>query len=285
MIIKEISIENYLCYYGVKKFNLSKGLNIFLGENGEGKTKFFEALEWLFSDNAENLELLVSKKALDEKLTNESFRVRVEIIVEHYDEIKTLSKEFSVNKISDTEYSVGKAILKGIEESRNGERNFVDGKSLLEHLFPSEIRRYSMFKGEEELNIFDNEDALINLINLFSDAKHYEKYELRGEYLKNEGERAVDRESKNKSKNQAQYKRLEEDIKYYSRKKNDQLTFLEETCNSLEKTKKNIQNTRRYINNAEALETVNIRIDKIEKEISRVESLISENYTTSLFGY
>jgi len=283
MILKEVTIENYLCYYGSKKFNLAKGLNVFLGENGEGKTKFFEALEWLFSNDNDNLELLVSKKALDEKVANESFRVRVEIVVEHYDEIKILSKEFSVNKINDSEYEVGKAILKGIEESNNGERSPVDGKNLLEYLFPSEIRRYSMFKGEEELNIFDNEDALINLINLFSDAKHYKKYEERGEYLKNEAEKAVNRESKNNTKNQQEYSRLEEEIKRYTRKKQDQLTFLEETNNSIEKTKKNIQDAGKYINNAEALETINSRIDKIERDISKTEGLISENYTTALF--
>ena len=35
MIIKKISIENYLCYCGIKEFKLSDGLNIILGENGE----------------------------------------------------------------------------------------------------------------------------------------------------------------------------------------------------------------------------------------------------------
>lgn len=283
MILREVTIENYLCYYGLKKFNLANGLNIFLGENGEGKTKFFEALEWLFSDNNYTLELLVSKKTLDEKVADESFRVRVEIVVEHYGETKILSKEFSVTKVSDTEYRVGKAILKGIEESKNGERSPIDGKELLEHLFPSEIRRYSMFKGEKELNIFDNDEALGNLIKLFSNAKHYDKYETRGEYLKNEAEKAVNRESKNNSKNQAQYKRLEEDIKYYTKQKNDQLTFLEETRNSLEKTEKNIQDVGEYINNAEALNTINARIKKIENEISNKESSIYENYTTALF--
>lgn len=283
MILKEITIENYLCYYGSKKFNLANGLNVFIGENGEGKTKFFEALEWLFNNDNDNLELLVSKKVLEEKGANESFRVRVEIVVEHYDEIKILSKEFSVKKINDSDFEVGKVILKGIEESNNGERSYVDGKNLLEHLFPSEIRRYSMFKGEEELNIFDNEDALINLINLFSNAKHYQKYEERGEYLKNEAEKAVNRESKNNSKNKQEYRRLEEEINHYSRKKQDQLTFLEETNNSIEKTKKNIQDAGKYINNAEALETINSRIEKIERDISKTESLISENYTTALF--
>ncbi|MCA0151715.1 AAA family ATPase [Winogradskyella vincentii] len=283
MTIKEVTIENYLCYYGIKKFNLADGLNILLGENGEGKTKFFEALEWLFSNNNDNLELLVSKKALDEKVADESFRVRVEIIVEHFGETKILSKEFSVTKTNDNEYDVGKVALKGIEESNNGERSPVDGKSLLEQLFPSEIRRYSMFKGEEELNIFDNDEALGNLIKLFSDARYYDKYEDRGEFLLSEAEKAVNRESKNNTKNQKEYKRLEENINYFKRKKNDQITFLNETTDNIEKTKKNIQEVEKFINNAEALETINKRIRKIEDQISKTESLISENYTTSLF--
>lgn len=41
MIIEKVTIENYLCYYGVKEFDLSPGLNVILGENGEGKTKLF----------------------------------------------------------------------------------------------------------------------------------------------------------------------------------------------------------------------------------------------------
>ena len=45
MIIRKIQIENYLCYYDNNNFELSKGLNIILGENGEGKTKFFEGFK------------------------------------------------------------------------------------------------------------------------------------------------------------------------------------------------------------------------------------------------
>lgn len=285
MIIKEVIIENYLCYYGIKKFKLSNGLNIILGENGEGKTKFFEAIEWLFSNNNGNLEQLVSKKALSDKVSDETFRVRVEIITEQYEETKILSKEFSVTKMNGNEYSPGNVLLKGIVEARNGERSQVDGKELLEHLFPSQIRRYSMFKGEEELNIFENEDALINLINLFSDAKHYEKYESLGEYLKIEAEKAVDKESKANSKNQVEYRRLENNINDLIRKKNDLSTFYSETNDSLEKTKRNIQEAEKYINNAEALETINKRIKKIEEEIFRTEGLISENFTTPLFDH
>ena len=37
MIIRKIQIDNYLCYYDTNTFELSEGLNIILGENGEGK--------------------------------------------------------------------------------------------------------------------------------------------------------------------------------------------------------------------------------------------------------
>ncbi|WP_374175280.1 AAA family ATPase [Flavobacterium tructae] len=283
MIIKEILIENYLCYYGIKKFSLSNGLNIILGENGEGKTKFFEALEWLFNDDNDNLDKLVSKKALAEKDNDDSFRVRVEITIEQYEQTKILSKQFTVKKNEDNKCSVGNSVFSGIEEFSNGERNTVDGKELLEQIFPSQIRRYSMFKGEEELNIFDNEDALIKLINLFSEAKHYDKYELRGESLRTAAEKAVEIASKNNIKNQSEYNKIETDITYWQKQKSEKLIFFEEASSNIEKTTKNIQEVEKYINNAEALDTINTRISKIETEISKTEALISENYTTSLF--
>lgn len=283
MIIKKVIIENFLCYYGVKRFELENGLNIFLGENGEGKTKFFEALQWLFGANSEDLSLLVSKKAISEKVEGENIRVRVEIVVDHYDEVKILTKEFTVQLLNDGELSYSKPSMKGIVELKNGERNFVDGKSLLDILFPSEIRRYSMFKGEEELNIFNNEDALINLINLFSDAKHFQKYESTGAFLKLEAQKAVNKESRRNNKNAEEYKKIEESIKYFERLKATDSEIVEELERSIEKTEKNIEQTEKYINNAEALEILNDRIKKIEKEISQAQGLISENYTTSLF--
>jgi len=50
MIIKEIRIKNFRSYYGDQnRFELSKGLTLILGDNGDGKTTFFDALQWLFN--------------------------------------------------------------------------------------------------------------------------------------------------------------------------------------------------------------------------------------------
>jgi DNA sulfur modification protein DndD len=96
----KISIENYLCYSGVKEFELSDGLNIILGENGEGKTKFFEAVDWLFNGSNSNLGSLVSAKTLNETEIGEDFRVKVSITVEQYEEKKIISKSFTSKKDS-----------------------------------------------------------------------------------------------------------------------------------------------------------------------------------------
>lgn len=48
MIIKDIKIKNFRSYYGYNTLTLSKGLTLVIGDNGDGKTTLFEALEWLF---------------------------------------------------------------------------------------------------------------------------------------------------------------------------------------------------------------------------------------------
>ena len=81
MIIKKIEIENYLCYYNINTFQFEDGLNIILGENNEGKTKFFEAVEWLFDGKTDDVVNLISAKKLNEISSGDSFRVCVSMIV------------------------------------------------------------------------------------------------------------------------------------------------------------------------------------------------------------
>lgn len=51
MIILSISLENFLCYYGTEnKFEFTEGLNLVLGPNGYGKSKLYNAFQWVFKD-------------------------------------------------------------------------------------------------------------------------------------------------------------------------------------------------------------------------------------------
>ena len=68
MIIKKLVIQNFRSYYGQKVFEFGKGLNLILGANGDGKTTFYEALEWLFRTDGTNKmnSEFISKKRIEE---------------------------------------------------------------------------------------------------------------------------------------------------------------------------------------------------------------------------
>lgn len=283
MIIRKIQIENYLCYYDIKTFELSEGLNIILGENGEGKTKFFEAIDWLFSGENRELDVLVSAKKLNVTEVGESFRVRVSIVVEQYGEKSIITKSFLAKKEKPNLCSTSSFMVEGIEENNTGERTQVDGQALLDRIFPFQIRKYSMFKGEAELNIFKSESALTNLINLFSEAKYYDKYSEKGAFLREKAEKAVEDSSKLDKKNEILYKRLESEISHLEREKTKYLVHLNSTEEEIRKIEGNLQLAESHVSNADALETLNKRIKDIQDKISLSNSRIDENYTTALF--
>lgn len=283
MIIRKIQIDNYLCYYDTNTFELSEGLNIILGENGEGKTKFFESIDWLFNGENRQLDTLVSAKKLNETEIGDSFRVRVSLTAEQYGEKSIITKSFLVKKENINECSTSSYMVEGISENNSGERIQVDGQVLLDRIFPFQIRKYSMFKGEAELNIFESENALENLINLFSEAKHYDKYSEKGAFLRSKAENAVEDSSKSDKKNEVLYKRLETDILQLEHKKHTFKIHLNSTEDEIKKIEENLQDAERHVNNADALETINTRIRNKENQISNLFAKIDENYTTSLF--
>ena len=284
MIIKKIDIKNFMCYYGIDNtFEFEDGLNIILGENGEGKTKFFEAILWLLEGD-KNFKSKISAKAIKENELGDTFEVGVKMQVVQYSEFKTVERSFDVTSQKDkNDLSISNSRIIGIVENNTGEREMVDGEKLLDMIFPVEIRKYSLFKGESELNIFDNRDALSNLVNSFSSGKHYEKYVDIGSYLKKKAEAAVDRETKNNTKRQREMKSLKEEIQTIDRelkKIDDQITIKE---NQKIKTDQKIKEAEKYVDNADSLIKINSRISNIQQQITQEERRIKENFTTYLF--
>lgn len=283
MIIKKIQIENYLCYYGINTFQFEDGLNIILGENNEGKTKFFEAVEWLFGSNVVDAVNLISAKKLNEISSGDSFRVSVSIIVEQYEIVSKISRSFTVNKKDTNEIDTSSVLFEGEEtDNTTGERIPKNAQNLLDKIFPYQIRKYSMFKGETELNIFDNDEALANLINLFSDARHYDKYTEKGAFLREKAERAVEQSTRQNRQNQRAYDLLESEISSLHRERERLKVHLNSTEEEKNKLEKNIKEAEKYANNAKELETINERIENIEKKISLADRIIDFNFTTSL---
>lgn len=176
MIIKQITLENFRSFYGENVIQLKNGLNLFIGDNGDGKTTLFEALEWLFntSENQKKDRTLLSAKRLKELSENETDFLRVSIVFDH-DEEKIVEKSFSFTKLNDDQIQIGNLQFKGWYNELS-ERIPVHGGPLLDRVFEASIRRYTMFKGEQNLNVFNNSNALKHLIETFSNIKQFDPY-------------------------------------------------------------------------------------------------------------
>lgn len=175
MILKSINIKNFRSYYGDNTFEFSQGLTLIIGDNGDGKTTFFEAMEWLFDTATENKNAThISEKRKSEMEVGEVDVVMVSLVFDH-DGIIEIEKSFSFEKQAENSARTFDYKFIGYE-NRGSERLFRNGKQLLEACFDTAIRKYCLFKGESQLDVFDNNTALKTLVDTFSNIRQFEDY-------------------------------------------------------------------------------------------------------------
>lgn len=207
MIIKEIRINNFRSYYGSNYLSLSHGLTLIIGDNGDGKTTLFEALEWLFDTTGENRkESHISEKRKSELGIGEVDEVSVGITFEHDGE-KEIVKSFSFEKTAEDNVRTKDYKFKGYFID-GAERNFIPGDRLLNMCFEPVIREYCMFKGEDKLNVFDNDAALKTLVDTFSGIKQFDELVEMTSGFEQKSMAAANRELQNDKKVSKQAKEL-----------------------------------------------------------------------------
>jgi DNA sulfur modification protein DndD len=286
MRIKQIILTNYQSYYGKNIFDFVEGVNIIHGANGHGKTKFFEAIEWIFNDFDNNLEGLISQKAVHNDIKEGlEIPVSVRMTVSQGNETKTIEKSFIASKINES-ISISKPSLIGIREEETGERYQVDfPKQLRSEIFDERIRRYSMFKGETDLKVFENKDALSTLIEMFSDATYLKNYVPKAEYFVGRAENAVTAAARKNVREEKQYAILSEEIINLKKEISDKEKEKNQHEINVEKINSSILKYENIIDNAEAYQTLSERIRIKEEEITKLQVRVREceNYTQDLF--
>lgn len=284
MVIDSITLENYQVYYGRKTFEFKEGLNIVLGDNGEGKTAFIEAFEWLFSDHSYDLSLIVSAKKIAELEDGGSFQVSVSMVTKpepEYDTIYFFERSFLVEKKS-LEIIIGKSHLSAtLENTITGERQNISGQENLELIFPTSVRKYSIFKGEEALNIFDQKDTLKELIDQFSTAKSYAKYQEYAQYFGEQAQKELEKEISRNSKNQKAAELIFANIKDYQVRINLLMPQIEKKLETQSQILRDIKRIESLTQNKDELESLNKEIEKL-KEQKRTIS-IKDDFSNYLF--
>ena len=211
MIIRRIEIENFRSYYGNENiFEFGDGLTLILGDNGDGKSTFFEALQWLL--DISNTDEVQKSHALDNfsemKMSKleigESANLRVKMDFEH-DGRKSVEKMFVITKKGEDHFDVSDIKFKGKEDTEDG-RLSPDGRRLIARCFDAEMQHFSMFKGESRLDVLDGPEALKMLVDKYSDIKYFDELVNLTSAFESSADKAFRKESKNdeKTKGQAQ---------------------------------------------------------------------------------
>lgn len=278
MIIKEIRIKNFRSYYGDNnKFEFSDGLTLILGDNGDGKTTFFEALQWLFNTTLEkgNLDHMSEMQKSKMEIGDQE-EVSVSMLFEHDGE-KSVEKSFLVERVTEDFFRVGSLVYRGYE-TYGSERIQVSGKDLINRCYDAFIQRYSMFKGESELNVFDNATAIKDLVDKFSDIRKFDdlvEFTLSFEekantaYLK---EMKSDKKVAGEAKSlELQLKRIGDDIQAKKQEIKDKKTSLEVFSKRLGELEANQETSERYKDIQSRLKNKEEKSRKLKAQISLID--------------
>lgn len=277
MIIKDIVIKNFRSYYGENKFTFSDGLTLVIGDNGDGKTTFFEALQWLFETMVERNTIDNASEMRKSKLEiGESDEVYVSMTFDHDGE-KRIEKSYTFTRTSDTSFSTSKIDFRGYQTSMSG-RELVDGKLLMNRCFDSFIQRFSMFKGESTLNVFQDRTALKELVDKFSDVRKFDDLvSLSAEFEEKSNaaflkECRSDKKISNEAKSlELQLQRLSADIFNKKNDIKDKRTSVSVFSTKLDELAQNKEITEKYNDVNERIKNLNERILKLKANISNVD--------------
>lgn len=282
MIIQRIEIKNFRSYYGENCFEFKNGLTLIIGDNGDGKTTFFEALQWLFNTTIDTPSIENFSEMRKSQLeVGETDTISVSMTFEH-DGVKRIEKKFSIARTGNDRFSVDRIQFTGYEDRDSG-RVQVDGKILVQRCFDAFIQKFSMFKGESDLNVFNDATALQQLVAKYSDLKTFDKYVEYATEFERKSNSAYIKESKSDEKISREAERLDyqltqvrRDIRVKSKDINDLQTaasFFSGKIDDLEKTKETSEKYRE----------VKERLDAKNQEAARIKGQIAaQNFNVNL---
>lgn len=281
MIIKKIVITNFRSYYGENTFELSKGLTLIIGGNGDGKTTFFEALEWLLNTSLEIKELSnVSEMRKSELSIGEVDTMSVSMLFEHNGE-KEVTKSLTFEKMSDGNCKVTNYSFRGYETD-GAERMLRTGKSLIDSCFDSYIRRYCLFKGESQLNVFNEPTALKTLVDKFSDIRKFEDFVEVASDLEQKSETAYTKECKSDTKvakRVGELQRRKEELEGKISELRRDIKKQEEVASTYQLK---LDDLEKHQATSEGYQEIKDRLKTKNEKLSRLKSLILVNYNAGL---
>jgi DNA sulfur modification protein DndD len=229
MIIKKISIENFMCYAGPNELEFTEGINVIIGDNGYGKSKLYDAFYWVMYDqvfvpekkvfqNTKSVKSeIISDKAKDQ---TKDGRVTASVSITFHniekDNVFILERKYSVTikdgrivESNDSEFTVMKKDLSYLNAKMVTDED--EKKRIVGNILPAHIKDYLWFQGEQVESIidFNKQDSLTKAINVLSSIKRYDELVEIATAAAKSGNAEFDREVKRLSKDLDKSEQLE----------------------------------------------------------------------------
>lgn len=229
MQLKEISINNFGSFIGRNEIRFGPTLTLFIGDNGDGKTTFFDALKWVLdTTNSEPPIPRLSEKVGRELKDGDEAECSVGLVFVHKGNRFNLKKSFFVraeggnlifpNSVSHIVYI----------ENSSGERIQGDAKKVIEEIFDTSIQSFCLFKGETELNVLNNQKSLGKLLSKLSDISQFDSYKVRANKLEADASRAFARELRGHKDTAKKTEEIQERLTELGEKKKSLKSSIEE---------------------------------------------------------
>ena len=232
MKILKIKLKNFLCYSGEdNEIEFSDGLNLVLGANGYGKSKLYDAFNWLFWDGIANTKgvristsilksALISKKAIEDTASGK-IECKVIVELETKREAFLLERRYEIykedGKLKESDKSDVKVFIKSdleyVPYDIGIEYGFID--FVKEKIIPTDILPHIWFQGERGITKAvdtSNGKSLLQVINKISYIDMWQRYVEIAEKATNRVKNSFDKEARKSKKKQKERKRLEQEI-------------------------------------------------------------------------
>jgi DNA sulfur modification protein DndD len=306
MKIHSIQLKNFLCYYGENnRIDFKDGLNLVLGANGYGKSKLYDAFQWVFKDGITDEKVtgrlkqteqlkkaLISDKALAEAKIGDKLKCEVIIEVTLAQETYQLIRKYFATKQSDEIWIEGRS--SSLDVYKKDVIHFkpvseVFAQSITQKLIPDEVMPYVWFQGERGVNsIIDtsSKDSLKRVIERLSDIERWDEYIAIAEKASNTASNQFNFALKSATKNRQDYDDL-------IKKQNDAQSKLAICIEELKNAQKNREAASEKSNavigklsSANKISLIERKKDDKIKEYKNVTSEIENahlNFTKGLF--
>lgn len=239
-------------------------------------------MEWLFDTTGENKSVShISEKRKSELSNGEIDEVSVSLTFEHDGGDKEIIKRFTFEKSFDGDIRTRDFQFLGYF-NQGPERHSVRGSVLLDKCFEPVIRKYCLFKGENELNVFDNDTALKTLVETFSGIRQFDKLVDMTTNFGQKSANAANKELQNDKKVSNQAKELNAQLNEITSKIQDIKTELEQKRITISEFSSKLELLEKNQETSEHYQSIKERIKGLKDKRTRLDQLSSCKYSTNL---